>query len=92
MSLVSTRVANESHWQCISFALRILPTLTDALQKKICTRASFKKTLPHNISVESLKNVVFDKNIISATFSFAEHQKPVQTETTAGCLIEFTGY
>ena len=61
-------------------------------EKKIRTRASFKKTLPHYISVESLINVVFDKNIILATFSFAKRQKPVQTETTAGCLIEFIGY
>ena len=49
--------------------LRILPTLSDALRKKICTHASLKKTLPHYISVESLINVVFDKNIINNYFS-----------------------
>ena len=70
----------------------ILPTLADALRKKIGMLTSFKKTLPNYISVESLINVVFDKNIILATFSFAKQQKPVETETTEGCLIEFIGY
>ena len=60
--------------------------------EKICTRASFKKTLPHYISVESLINLVFDKNIILVTFSFAKRQKPVQTKTTGGRLFEFIGY
>ena len=72
--------------------LRILPTFADALRKKIRMRASFRKTLPNYISVESLINVVFDKNIILGTFSFAKCQKLVQTETTNGCLIEFIGY
>ena len=72
--------------------LRILPTFTDALWKKICMRAGFKKTVPNYISVESLINVVFDKSIIFETFSFAKRQKPLQTETTEGCLIEFIGY
>ena len=44
--------------------LRILPTFADALRKKVRTRASFEKTLPNCISVESLIKVVFDKNII----------------------------
>ena len=72
--------------------LRILPTFAVALQKKIRTCASFKKTLPNYISVESLINVVFHKKIIVATFSFAKCQKPVQTETTEDGLIEFIGY
>ena len=72
--------------------IRILPTFVDALPKKIRTRASFKKTVPNYISVGSLINVVFDKNIILATFSFAKRQKPVQTDTTEGCLIEIIGY
>ena len=75
-----------------SATLRILPTLTDALRKKIRTRANFKKTPPYYISVESLVNVVFDKNIILATFSLAKRQKPVQTEMTADSLVEFIGY
>ena len=40
--------------------------------KKIRTRASFTKTLPHYISVESLINVVFDKNIIFGDFFFCQ--------------------
>ena len=76
----------------MTFTLRILPTFADALRKKIRMRPSLKKTLPNYISVESLINLVFEKNIILATFSFAKRQKPVQTETTEGCLIEFIGY
>ena len=74
------------------FQLTILPFFADPLRQKICTRVNFKKTLANYISVESLINVVFDKNIILASFSFAKPQKPVQTETTKGCLIEFIGY
>ena len=76
----------------MTFTLRILPTFADALRKKIRMRSSLKKTLRNYISVESLINLVFEKNIILATFSFAKRQKPVQTETTEGCLIELIGY
>ena len=74
------------------FSLRTLPTFADALSKKNRTRASFKKPLANYISLESLINAVFGKNIILAKFPFTKRREPVQTETTETCLIELIGY
>ena len=66
----STETLNVTHkWKT---QLRIPPTFTDALRKKIRTCASFKKTLPNYISVESLINVVFDKKCNFSDFFFCE--------------------
>ena len=69
---------------------------TSYLDRCPSEKNSYARKLKENsttlYSVESLINEVFDKNIILATLSFAKAQKPVQTETTAGCLIEFIGY
>ena len=44
------------------------------------------------ISIESLINVVFDKNIILATFAFINGRGPINRYTTEGYTIELVGY
>ena len=76
------------------FALRLLPPFAGALREKNRTRASFNK-IPTNymyILVESLINVLYEKNTILAMFSFIMCQKAVRRETTEGSSIEFIGY
>jgi len=55
-------------------------------------RAGFNKTQTNYILVESLINVVYDKNTIQASFSFRKCQEPVIREMTEGSSIEFIGY
>ena len=50
--------------------LRLLPPFAGALREKNRTRASFNKILTNYISVESLINVLYEKNTILAMFSF----------------------
>ena len=57
-----------------------------------CTRASLNKTPTNYISLESLINVLDEKNTILAKFSFRKCQKPVRPEKTEGSSIEFIGY
>ena len=66
-----------------SFSLsRLLPTFAGALRQKRCTRASLNKTPTNYISLESLINLLHEKNKILAKFSFRKCQKPVRRETT----------
>ena len=51
--------------------LRLLPTFEVVLRKKVRTRASFNKILTNYTSKESLINVVYDKNIVKASFPFS---------------------
>ena len=37
-------------------------------------------------------NVLFDKDIILATFYFTNDQEPMNYQMTEGCSIEFIGY
>ena len=59
----------------ITFQLCQFATFAGAVQKKIRTYASFKKTLLNYILVVSLIHVVSDKNIISVTFCFTKYQE-----------------
>ena len=84
-------------WRMMTFVLRkrklrLLPTFAGALRQKHCTRASLNKTPTNYISLESLINVLDEKNTILAKFSFRKCQKPVRRETTEGSSIEFIGY
>ena len=72
--------------------LRLLPTFAGALREKNCTLASFNKTPTNYISEESLINVLYETNTISAMFSFRNSQEAVRRETTEGSSIEFIGY
>ena len=72
--------------------LRLLPTFAGALREKNRTRASFNKTPTNYIPVESLINLINEKNIILAMFSFSMCQEAVRRETTEGSSIEFIGY
>ena len=81
------------HLEFSGFVLRLLPTFAGALrEKKNCTRASFNTTPTNYISEESLINVLYEKNTISAIFSFRNSQEAVRRETTEGSSIEFIGY
>ena len=60
--------------------------------KKNRMRASFNEIPTNYISVESLINLLYEKNIILAMFSFSMCQEAVRLETTEGCSIEFIGY
>ena len=71
---------------------RLLPTFAGALRQKHCTRASLNKTPTNYISLESLINVLDEKNTILAKFSFRKCQRPVRREMTEGSSIEFIGY
>ena len=53
--------------------------------------ASFNKIQTNFISVESLINLLYEKNIILAVFSFSMCQEAVRREMTEGS-IEFIGY
>ena len=56
------------------------------------TRASFNKIATNYISVESLINLLYEKNVILEMFSFSMCQEAVRRETTKGSSIEFIGY
>ena len=73
--------------------LRLLPTFAGALGEKnrTCTCASFNKIPTNYISVESLINLLYEKNIILAMFS-TMCQEAVRHETTKGSSIEFIRY
>ena len=60
--------------------------------KKSRTRASFNKIPTKYISVESLINLFYEKNIVLAMLSFNTCQAAVRRETTEGSSIEFIGY
>lgn len=55
-----------------------LPTVAGILRKKIRTAARKlqENSTKLSVSVKSLINVVFDKNMILATFSFTKRQEP----------------
>ena len=74
--------------------LRLLPPFAGALREKNRTRASFNKIPKNYISVESLINVLYEKNTIFnlVMFSFGICQEAVRPETTEGSSIEFIGY
>ena len=72
--------------------LRLLPPFAGALREKNRTRASFNKIRTNYISVESLLNVLYEKNTILAMFSFSMYQEAVRRETNEGSSIEFIGY
>ena len=59
--------------------------------KTLRTHASFNKIPTNYISVESLINLLYEKNIILAMFSLSMCQEAVRRETTEGS-IEFIGY
>ena len=71
------------------FNLRLLPTFAGALREKNRTRASFNKIPTNYISVESLINLLYEKNIILAMFSFSMSQEAVMREMTESSSIEF---
>ena len=54
----------------VSKCLRLLQTFAGVLQKKIRTRAVFKKTHTNNVSIERLWNVKFEKNNVLFGYSF----------------------
>ena len=60
--------------------------------KKSRTRASFNKIPTNYISVESVMNLFYEKNIVLAMFSFSTYEEAVRRETTEGSSIEFIGY
>ena len=62
------------------------------LQVKNRTRASFNNIPTKYISGKSLINVLYEKNIILAIFSFSMCWEAVRRETTEGSSIEFIGY
>ena len=53
-----------------SLYLRLLQTFAGVLQKKIRTRAVFKKTHTNYVSIERLWNVEFEKNNVLFRYSF----------------------
>ena len=57
------------------------------MKTKNCTRASFNKTPTNYVSEKSLISVLYDKNTISAMFSFRNCQEAVRRETTEGSSI-----
>ena len=76
----------------LSIVLRLLPPFAGALREKNHTRASFNKIPTNYISVESLINLLYEKNALLAMFSFSMCQEAVRRETTEGSSIEFIGY
>ena len=72
--------------------LRLLPTFASALREKNRARATFNKIPTNYISVESLTNVLYEKNTFLVLFSFSMSQEAVRRETTGGSCIEFIGY
>ena len=59
-----------------------------AFGKKIRAHASLNKIQTNYISVESLINVLYEKNTILAMFSFNMCQEAVRRETTEGSLSD----
>ena len=57
------------------FCLRLLPTFAGVLREKNHTCASFNKIPTNYISVESLTNVLYEKNTILALFSFSVRRR-----------------
>ena len=76
----------------LSNCLRLLPPFAGVLREKNRMRASFNKIPTNYISVESLINVLYEKNTILALFSFIMCQEAVRRERTEGSSIEFIGY
>ena len=65
----------------------LFATFVGALRRKNRTHVSFDKIPTNYISVESLLNVLYEKNTILAMFSFSMCQEVLKLETTKGSSI-----